>query len=84
MKIGTERDITRTEILDEIKSIRVGCGVRIGVPIFMKFKPCGETYKGKHYFCDACESKLGMWLVYRWFFDKGFASAKKSVTEEKE
>ena len=71
MRIGTDRPITRREIIDEIERIEAGCGIKIGVPLLVKFRPCGGTYVGKHYFCECCQSKLNLWKIYLWFFDKG-------------
>ena len=64
MIIGCKRKISEQEILDEIERIKDGCGQYIGVPIFVKFRPCGETYKGNHYFCENCKARLSLWTTY--------------------
>ena len=46
------------ELEREIEKCKKGCGIKIGVPLLVKFRPCGETYKNKHYFCEECENNL--------------------------
>jgi len=75
MIIGTKRKITREEIVEELNRVKEGCGVPIGVPILVKFKPCGETYGGKDYFCNGCKHRLSLWETYLWFFEKGIQSS---------
>ncbi len=58
---------TRIELEKRIKKVKKGCGVKIGVPIFTKFKPCGETHKGHFYFCEECKYKLSqLETTLRW------------------
>lgn len=57
--------------MKEIRKCKKGCGVKIGVPLLRKFKPCGETYKGHHYFCENCVFKLNTLKMNLYYYNLG-------------
>ena len=48
----------------KLKRIKKGCGIKVGVPFFRKFRPCGSD---KSYFCENCQAQENQfkWLM-RW------------------
>ncbi len=61
----------KRKLKEKIKRCKMGCGALIGVPIFVKFKPCGTTYKGKDYFCGDCKDKLTLLKNYLYYYEMG-------------
>jgi len=79
------------ELEREIEKCKKGCGIKIGVPLLVKFRPCGETYKNKHYFCEECENNLrflnhylSIWKVADEQCQKMFDDYNKKLKEVRE
>jgi len=77
------------ELEREIEKCKKGCGIKIGVPLLVKFRPCGETYKNKHYFCEECENNLrflnhylSIWKVADEQCQKMFDDYNKKLKDE--
>ncbi len=61
----------KRKLKEKIEKIKKGCGMKIGVPLFVKFKPCGEIYKEKHYFCNSCSFRLNLFKEYLYYYEAG-------------
>ena len=59
----------RKQLMKEIRECKKGCGVKIGVPLIRKFKPCG--YNNREYFCEGCVYKLNILKMKLRYYNLG-------------